>query len=246
MNLPNRITLCRLLLIPVFVFFYLADFIPYGKLVATIILAIACLTDFLDGHIARKRNMVTTLGTFFDTVADKLLVMSGFLLIVAYPVTANGGNFSSSPIIYRDYLGIAIAIIVIARELIVMALRSLAASKGVVLKADMYGKVKATFQFITIIYYFIYAFVVEEFYYAIGDLGNTIFSLIGYILLAITIILTILSMCNYLIKNRHVFKEEKAEEISQNKENTDNKTTESDVAKVEVIYEDDESKKEND
>ena len=87
MNLPNRITLCRLLLIPVFVFFYLATFIPYGKLVAAIIFAVACLTDFLDGHIARKRNMVTTLGNFFDTVADKLLVMSGLLLVVAYPQT---------------------------------------------------------------------------------------------------------------------------------------------------------------
>ena len=213
MNLPNRITLCRLLLIPVFVFFYLATFIPYGKLVATIIFAIACLTDFLDGHIARKRNMVTTLGNFFDTVADKLLVMSGFLLIVAYPVTANGGNFSSSPIIYPDYLGIVIAIIIIARELIVMALRSLAASKGVVLKADMYGKVKATFQFITLIYYFAYAFILEEFYYALTGVANTVLSLIGYVFLAITLILTILSMINYLIKNRHVFKEEKQAEV---------------------------------
>lgn len=211
MNLPNRITLCRLLLIPVFVFFYLATFIPYGKLVAAIIFAVACLTDFLDGHIARKRNMVTTLGNFFDTVADKLLVMSGLLLVVAYPVTANGGNFSSNPIIYPDYLGIVVAIIIIARELVVMALRSLAASKGVVLKADMYGKVKATFQFITLFYYFIYAFIVEEFYYAIDGVANTVLSLVGYIFLAATLILTILSMCNYLIKNRHVFKDKKEE-----------------------------------
>lgn len=235
MNLPNRITLCRLLLIPVFTFFYLATFIPYGKLVATIIFLVACLTDFLDGHIARKRNMVTTLGTFFDTVADKLLVMSGFLLIVAYPITANGGNLLPRPILFPDFLGIIIAIVIIARELIVMALRSLAASKGVVLKADMYGKVKATFQFITLIYYFAYAFVVEEFYYAIVGVANTVLSLVGYVLLAITLIMTILSMCNYLIKNKHVFKEERV--IVENEKNTDsaeNAQTDAEIIDVDI------------
>lgn len=218
MNLPNRITLCRLCLIPVFIFFYLADFIPYGKLVAAIIFTVACLTDFLDGHIARKRNLVTTLGSFFDTVADKLLVMSGLLLIVASPITANGGNGTSLPILMPYYVGIVAAIIVIARELVIMALRSLAASKGVVLNADIYGKVKATFQFITLIYYFLYAFIVEEFYYAIAGVANTVLSLVGYVLLAITIILTIVSACNYLIKNKHVFKDSKENEDKKNKE----------------------------
>lgn len=208
MNLPNRITLCRLCLIPVFIFFYLADFIPYGKLVATLVFIVACLTDFVDGHIARKRNLCTTLGSFFDTVADKLLVMSGLLVLVAYPITANGGE-TALPIIMPDYVGIVVAIIIIARELVIMALRSLAASKGVVLNADMFGKVKATFQFITLIYYFFYAFIVEEFYYAIAGVANTVLSLIGYVLLAITLILTIVSACNYLIKNKHVFKDEK-------------------------------------
>ena len=235
MNLPNRITLCRLLLIPVFTFFYLATFIPYGKLVATIIFLVACLTDFLDGHIARKRNMVTTLGNFFDTVADKLLVMSGFLLIVAYPITANGGNLLPRPILFPDFLGIIIAIVIIARELIVMALRSLAASKGVVLKADMYGKVKATFQFITLIYYFAYAFVVEEFYYAIVGVANTVLSLVGYVLLAITLIMTILSMCNYLIKNKHVFKEDKViVESEKNTVSAENAQTDAEIIDVDI------------
>ncbi len=237
MNLPNRITLCRLLLIPFFVFFYLADFIPYGKLVATIIFMVASFTDFLDGHIARKRNMVTTLGTFFDTVADKLLVMSGFLLVVAYPITANGGNLLPRPILFPDFLGIIIAIVIIARELIVMALRSLAASKGVVLKADMYGKVKATFQFLTLIYYFAFAFIVEEFYYAIAGVAYTVLCLIGYVFLAITVILTILSMINYLVKNRQVFKEEKqAEQEKIEKEEIVEKEEKIDISpeKVEV------------
>lgn len=235
MNLPNRITLCRLLLIPVFTFFYLATFIPYGKLVATIIFLVACLTDFLDGHIARKRNMATTLGNFFDTVADKLLVMSGFLLIVAYPITANGGNLLPRPILFPDFLGIIIAIVIIARELIVMALRSLAASKGVVLKADMYGKVKATFQFLTLIYYFAFAFIVEEFFYAIAGVAYTVLCLIGYVFLAITLIMTILSMCNYLIKNKHVFKEDKViVESEKNTDSAENAQTDAEIIDVDI------------
>ena len=209
MNLPNRITLCRLCLIPVFVFFYLADFIPYGKLVAALLFVIACLTDFLDGHIARKRNLVTTLGSFFDTVADKLLVMSGFLVVVAYPITANGGVRPDSPIIFPDYLGIIVAIIVIARELMIMALKSLAASKGVIMHADMYGKVKATFQFITLIYYFILAFLVQGFYSSVEGTAWTVLCIIGYVLLAVTLILTIISGFNYIWKNRQVLKDAK-------------------------------------
>ena len=83
MNLPNKITLCRLLLIPVIIFFYLADsFIPAGKLIATIIFAIAIFTDFLDGYFARKLNMVTTLGKFLDNIADKMLVLSCLVLLI--------------------------------------------------------------------------------------------------------------------------------------------------------------------
>ena len=77
MNLPNRITLIRILLIPVVIFFYLSQpFLACGKLIAAIIFVIACLTDFLDGYYARKLNMVTTIGKFMDTIADKLLVIS--------------------------------------------------------------------------------------------------------------------------------------------------------------------------
>ena len=87
MNLPNKITCVRLALIPVFVFFYMADFIPYGKLVAALVFAAACLTDFLDGRIARKRGLVTNLGKFLDPIADKVLVMAGLLVLIAWPIT---------------------------------------------------------------------------------------------------------------------------------------------------------------
>ena len=86
MNTPNKITLTRILMLPLIVFFYLATFIPYGRLVAAILFVVACLTDFLDGYLARKNNQVTTLGKFFDTIADKMLIMTGLLLVTAVPV----------------------------------------------------------------------------------------------------------------------------------------------------------------
>lgn len=209
MNLPNRITCVRLILIPFFTFFYMADFIPYGKLVATILFIIACLSDFLDGHIARKRNLVTTVGKFLDSIADKILVMAGLLLLVAWPVTANGGEGTSLPIIFPQYVGVIMAIIILAREFIISAFRQLAASKGVVMAADIYGKIKAVFQFITLIYYFLYAFIVEKFYYAIEGVPNTVICLVGYILIAITVIMTIISAGKYISGNKKVFKDEK-------------------------------------
>ena len=211
MNLPNKITLVRMFLIPIFVFFYLATFIPYGKLVALIIFMIASFTDYLDGHIARKYNLVTNLGKFLDPIVDKLLTMSGFLLIAGYPVFAAGSSNVAEPIIMPSYVGIVAVIVILARELIVTALRAQAASRGIVLAADMYGKVKTVFQLITIIFYMLYAFLVEEFYSSIAGVANTVLSLVGYVLLAISVIMTIVSGCNYLIKNKQVFKDEKSE-----------------------------------
>lgn len=209
MNLPNKITTIRICLIPIFVFFYMADFIPggYGKLVAAVIFAVACLTDFVDGKIARKRGLVTNLGKFLDPIADKVLVMTGLILIVAYPVTANGGDFSSLPVIVPSYIGVIAAVIILARELIVSAFRQVAATRNIVLAADMYGKVKATFQFVTLIYYFVFAFLIQGCYPAIEGAANTVLNIVGYVLLAITVILTIISGWKYIANNFKVLKE---------------------------------------
>jgi len=209
MNLPNKISLCRIMLIPVFVFFYLATFIPFGKLIATIIFAIACLTDFVDGKIARSRGLVTNLGKFLDSIADKVLVMAGIILVIACPITANGGTGNPMPVIMPDYVGIVAGIIILARELLISAFRQIAATKNVVMAADMYGKVKATFQFITLVFYFVYAFLIEEFYYAIEGVPNTVLSLVGYVLLGVTVIMTIVSAVKYITNNRQVLKDEK-------------------------------------
>lgn len=208
MNLPNKITLIRIALVPIFVFFYLASFIPYGKLVAALVFAAACFTDFLDGYIARKRNLVTNLGKFLDTIADKIVVMSGIILLVSVPILANSAAATNQPAIYPQILGAVAAIVILAREFLVSALRQIAATKGVVLAADMYGKVKAVFQFITLIFYFVYAFLVEEFAFAIAGTANTVLNILGYVLLGVTIILTIVSGVKYVTGNLKVFKDE--------------------------------------
>ena len=214
MNLPNKITICRIVLIPLFIFFYLASFIPYGKLVALLIFCVASFTDYLDGHIARKRNLVTNLGKFLDPIADKVLVMSGLLLLVAVPIAPSGSQLLE-PAIWPTYVGVIAAIIILAREFIVSAFRMIAASKNIVVAADIYGKVKTVFQLITLIYYFVYAFIVDEFYYAIAPSAEGVFSanmwlsLVGYVLLAITVILTIVSGIKYITNNKQVLKDER-------------------------------------
>lgn len=206
MNLPNKITISRICLIPLVIFFFMADFIPYGKLVAALIFGIAAITDNIDGRIARKRGLVTDLGKFLDPIADKILVMSGLLLILAWPVTGDG-FVSALPAVTPVWLGILCTIIILGRELIISAFRQIAATKKLVLAADKSGKIKAAFQDVTIFLYMIYAFLVVEFYPSIEGTANTVLNVILIILLAITTILTITSGIGYIVKNFHVLKE---------------------------------------
>ncbi|MBQ8908832.1 MAG: CDP-diacylglycerol--glycerol-3-phosphate 3-phosphatidyltransferase [Clostridia bacterium] len=205
MNTPNKITLSRLLLIPLIVFFYLADFIPYGKLVSTIIFVIACLTDFLDGYLARKNNQVTLLGKFFDSIADKVLITTGLLLIVC-PTPQ-----SVFPVVYPSWLGVVCIVIILAREFIVSALRQVAAAKGTILAADKGGKIKATVQYIAVTLYMVFAFIQQQFLPNM-DYSNAPqwVSIVRFVLMAALVaatLLTIYSGASYLIRNRHVFKE---------------------------------------
>lgn len=210
MNTPNKITLSRLLLIPLIVFFYLATFIPYARLVAAILFVIAALTDFVDGHIARKTNQVTDLGKFFDAIADKVLTMTGFILIIAVPITG------TAPVVWPSWLGVVCVVVMLAREFIISALRQLAASKGKVLAADMSGKIKATLQFVSIVLYMFYAFfltdIAPNLSTSVVETATGIIGLILMIVLALATVLTVYSGVHYLIQNRFVFKDEKKSE----------------------------------
>ena len=206
MNIPNKITVSRMCFIPLVLFFFLADFVPYGKLVAALLFGIAALTD-VDGKVARKLNQVTDLGKFLDPIADKVLITAGLLLITAYPIAGEGIS-QPLPIVLPVWLGIVCVALILSRELIVSAFRQIAASKNIILAADYTGKVKAVFQDITVFLYMIFAFMVAQFYPVIEGLAYTIINIVLLTLLVATTLLTVFSGLNYIVKNKQVFKNE--------------------------------------
>lgn len=195
MNLPNRLTVLRIVLIPFMMFFYLANFIPYGigKLVALAIFIIASFTDLLDGKIARKRNLVTNLGKFLDPIADKILTTAVIFLVIA------DGTIPAP-------WGVIIATIIIAREFIVATLRMQAASKGVVVAADMWGKVKTVVQMVALPICIVLAYILTCGYNVPNALTLT-FQILAYASLGLATLLTVMSGINYVVKNKECFKE---------------------------------------
>ncbi len=180
MNLPNKLTIFRVILIPFFVFFMLAPYFPeYGKYIAVTIFIVASLTDMLDGKIARKYNLVTNFGKFMDPLADKLLVCAAMICLVA-----------------TGQLASWIVIIIISREFIISGFRLIAADNGIVIAASYWGKFKTVFQMLMIIV-------------LILDIQNSVFQILGVILTYVALILTVVSLIDYIIKNKQVLKEQK-------------------------------------
>ncbi len=174
MNLPNKLTVLRVLLIPFFVLFTLVDLVPgYSKYIAVLIFIAASLTD---GKIARKYNLVTNFGKFMDPLADKLLVCAALICLVS-----------------EKLLPAWMVIIIISREFIISGFRLVASDNGLVIAASYWGKFKTTFQMLMIIVLLL-------------DFGG-IFDLIGQILIWAALILTVVSLADYLIKNKHVILE---------------------------------------
>ena len=183
MNLPNKLTILRMILVPFFVFFMLVDpsIVPYeyAKWIALGLFCVASITDFLDGQIARKNNLVTNFGKFMDPLADKILTCSAFIcLIVTRP----------------ESMPAWIVIIIIAREFVISGFRLVASDKGVVIAASYWGKFKTNFQMFAIIL-------------LIADFGGPVVFVIEQILVYIALILTIVSLVDYLAKNIDVLKE---------------------------------------
>lgn len=195
MNLPNKLSLTRMIIVPIMMFFYLAEFVPYGKFIATGLFIIGAITDFLDGKIARKYNLVTDLGKFLDPIADKMLVTCALIL-----VCCDG----TVPAPY----GVITLAIIIGRDLAVNMLRQIASTKGIVIAADKSGKYKTFAQDLAI--------PVLMCYTALAVLGievtstfMIVFFWIGFGLLILSVLLTIISLFDYLIKNRAVFTQNK-------------------------------------
>ena len=189
MNIPNRLSLTRLIITPIMMFFYLATFIPYGKFVALGLFIIGAITDFLDGHIARKYNMVTNLGKFLDPIADKMLVTSALILV------ACDGT------IIAPFGAIALAIFV-GRDLTVDMLRQVASAKGVVIAADKLGKYKTFSQDIALPLLILYSALCTL---ALSETLLLVVMWVAYGFLILATALTIISLINYLVKNKSAF-----------------------------------------
>ncbi len=196
MNLPNKITLTRIFMIPVFVaVFYCGLLTEWCFLAAAVVFLAAALTDALDGHIARSRGLVTNLGKFLDPIADKVLVSTAFILLLTLPAAFCREPFGTYGLIAA---GICVALI-LARELIVSGFRMIAAGKNLVLAADKLGKVKTVFQDAAI------AVLLLSMSFA-GEAARII-SYIGLALFIVCTVLTVLSGVNYIVKNRQVLKD---------------------------------------
>ena len=178
LNLPNKLTLFRVLLVPVFVaVLLLSAENPYGRLAADGIFILASLTDFLDGRIARKYNLITNFGKFMDPLADKLLVCAALICLVEL-----------------HQLPGWVCIVIISREFIISGFRLIAATNGVVIAASYWGKFKTVFQMLMVIV-------------MVAKLPGQIFSTLSIMLMWVALILTIVSLVDYIVKNRDVLKE---------------------------------------
>lgn len=177
MNLPNKLTIIRVALIPVFVAILLIPAIPYNDHIAMIVFIIASLTDMLDGKIARKYNLVTNFGKLMDPLADKLLVCSALVCLVQL------GRIPTWMVL-----------IIIAREFAISGIRSVAADKGVVIAASYWGKFKTVFQIIAVCM-------------LIANLQYRFYIILTQIMLWVAIILTAVSLVDYIIKNIDVLKD---------------------------------------
>ncbi|MBQ3973654.1 MAG: CDP-diacylglycerol--glycerol-3-phosphate 3-phosphatidyltransferase [Lachnospiraceae bacterium] len=171
MNLPNKLTMLRIIMIPFFVFFLLSE-IPGKDIIALVIFCAASLTDLADGKIARKYNLVTDFGKFMDPLADKLLVCSALICLVDL------GRIPSW-----------VVVIIVAREFAISGFRLIAADNGIVIAASYWGKFKTTFQMIMII---------------LMILNIEKLSILTALMMWVALALTIISLCDYIMKNKQV------------------------------------------
>ncbi len=185
MNIPNIMTIIRICLIPVFVALYMAN-VPVWYLWAGIVFVVASFTDWLDGYLARKWKQVTNFGKFMDPIADKLLVMAALLLLL------------SAGMLGDPTWGLLSVLIILSREFIISGFRLVAAEKGVVIAADKSGKLKTVAQMIAVILLLFNGLL-------FGEFGIQL----GLVLLYASVIISIYSCVEYIVKNIEVLKEKK-------------------------------------
>ena len=174
MNLPNKLTMARVIMIPFFVIFMLTGWGgEASKWISLAIFIVASLTDLLDGHIARKHNLVSNFGKFMDPLADKLLVCTALICLTS-----------------MNRLNVIVVLVIIAREFIISGFRLVASDNGIVIAASYWGKFKTVSQMALIIV-------------LIMDLGG-VWNVVGTVLTWVALLLTVVSLIDYIAKNKQV------------------------------------------
>lgn len=179
MNLPNKITMIRFLMIPLFILVISLWHNAAGDFVAFLLFAGAACTDFIDGHIARSRNLITDFGKFMDPLADKVLVAAALIALVA-----------------MDRVPAWVVIIILAREFAITGLRTIVVEHGTVVAASPLGKIKTTLQMLAICFLLIYTLPI---------LPHQVFFVIGQVLMYLALLFTIISGVDYMVKCKEVF-----------------------------------------
>jgi CDP-diacylglycerol--glycerol-3-phosphate 3-phosphatidyltransferase len=187
MNLPNKLTIARMLMIIVFlaIYFLKGSFLNSYTYVLGVIFVLASITDFFDGYLARKHNLVTTFGKFIDPLADKMLVITAlFVLNDIYAQTGFSMSF---------WMPFWVVLIIVMRELLVTSIRLVAMGDGKVIAASKLGKYK-TFSTMTMIAY----------YFFIMPIDTEVVQYIGVFLVALSVMFTLISGLDYLFKNKDI------------------------------------------
>lgn len=195
MNLANKLTIIRIILVPVFLVFMAVEGIQYFKIIAIVVFIIASITDKLDGYIARSRNQITRFGKLMDPLADKLLVTAALVSLVEYHI-----------------IPAWVSMIIIAREFAVTGLRTVAAAEGIVIAASPWGKAKTFTQIIAIV---IALLNLNSKDVSIDFLGkitwnfSSFFNVLTLVTMGIAIVITIISGVDYFVKNKEVMRPDK-------------------------------------
>jgi len=179
MNLPNKLTIFRVILIPFFVLCFYLPVLPFNNIVACVIFCVASFTDFLDGYLARKYGLVTNFGKFMDPLADKLLVCAALICLIQ-----------------TGQLAAWVVVIIISREFIISGFRLIASDNGIVIAASYWGKIKTVCQMAMVIVLML-------------NIDFIVFDVLELVLIWASVILTVISLIDYIVKNKDVLKDQK-------------------------------------
>lgn len=201
MNLPNKLTILRVLLIPVFIVLFFIEFNGH-TLAAALVYAFACITDFFDGYLARKNNLVTNFGKFIDPIADKMLIACSLIAICITDFDAAKLDMRAETLHIYMVLISVFTMLILSRELMISVFRTIAADKRIVLAADLLGKFKTLVQMMAL-----FALLPITDFLVWNRLAGMVFFYGGFILISIATMLTVVSGLHYIIKHRVVLED---------------------------------------